>query len=90
MFARRGTPATLSVDGGTNMGSVSFWFVEDQRNELSEEYTKVFLPMGVLWVLTSGDTPHRNELSDGAVKLIKRCLQKSAGRVILSFPEIKA
>jgi hypothetical protein len=60
MFARRGTPATIFSDQGTNMRAASLWFVEDQRNEVSEEITKVLSPMGVSWVLTPVDTPHRN------------------------------
>jgi hypothetical protein len=58
MFARRGTPATKLSDCETNMRAASLWFVEDQRNEVSEEITKVLSPMGALWVLSLVDTPH--------------------------------
>jgi hypothetical protein len=68
MFARRGTAASILSDPGRNMRAASLSFFEDQRNEVSEEITKVLSPMGVSWVLTPVNKPHQNGLAEGIVK----------------------
>lgn len=85
--ARRGRPANIYSDNGTNFVGASREIV-DMSNEEREEVNFELTNTNISFHFSPAGSPHFNGLVEAAVKSVKTHLKKAIGEVALTFEEL--